>query len=165
MKPDEISAIADSIVAVTAVVGAYFGVKQLGILAAEQRAATHELRLTQINTRLNWLNSVVEIEKLIAECKRNFDQCSTQVQVAQAEEKKPEELKAICAVFECAKEDYLNAVERLCFCLLKGYVPEENWAAEYRNYLLNIIKQFPHAFGPASPYTNIKDLHEQWQRK
>jgi hypothetical protein len=61
-------------------------------------------------------------------------------------------------------ENWFNAVDRLAFCILKDYVPEKDWRAEYRQEIADIISSHPELFGPDSRYHNIKDIHARWQR-
>jgi len=61
-------------------------------------------------------------------------------------------------------ENWLNAVDRLAYCVLKGYWAERDWRAEYRPYIASIITTHESRFGAGTPYTNIFDLHQRWKR-
>jgi hypothetical protein len=61
-------------------------------------------------------------------------------------------------------ENWLNAADRLAFCILKGYLEERDWASEYRPYFANLVRKHRDQFGPDTIYTNIKDLHDRWAR-
>ena len=43
-------------------------------------------------------------------------------------------------------ENWFNAVDRLAFCIAKGYVPERDWKAEYRDYMAELIRKNPTYF-------------------
>ena len=60
-------------------------------------------------------------------------------------------------------EGYLNAVDRLCFCILNGYVDERDWRAEYREFIANEMKTHKDYFEPGTRYVNITRLHDQWK--
>jgi hypothetical protein len=61
-----------------------------------------------------------------------------------------------------AKENWFNAVDRLCFVILKGYWQGIDWRAEYEDYLKQIVESHHDWFEPHI-YPNIVALHNQWQ--
>ena len=61
-----------------------------------------------------------------------------------------------------AKENWFNAVDRLCFVILKGYWPGIDWRVEYEDYLKQIVESHPDWFEPHS-YPNIVALNKLWQ--
>lgn len=42
-------------------------------------------------------------------------------------------------VFNEARENYLNSMDRLCACILRGQFPEEEYRKDYRNWVNEIM--------------------------
>ena len=113
---------------------------------------------------LSSLMAVLEIETQMNERKMHFDQCSADVRLADVENAPSEVKKIRAALFNSAKENYLNAMDRLCFCILKEYLRDKDWRAEYRNVLKQTVEKFATTdFTEASPFRNIKKLNSKWQ--
>ena len=66
-------------------------------------------------------------------------------------------------LFNSAKQNYFNALDRLSYCMLKDYFSDRDWRAEYRNVLKNAIDTHPDDFNEASPFRNMKKLNNKWQ--
>jgi len=69
------------------------------------------------------------------------------------------------AYLNTALENWFNSLDRLCFCIKKGYFKEKDWKAEYRDYIVEMVKTYPDKFGVSSKYKNIIDLNEKWLRE
>ncbi len=61
------------------------------------------------------------------------------------------------------KESYFNAMDRLCFCIQKGYVDENEYRPEYRDMIKDTVKSFESDFRPGSPYNHIKQINDKWR--
>lgn len=110
------------------------------------------------------LMAVLEIEAQVNERKVFLDKCASDIRHLENKDPKDlEELKIGADLFECAKENYFNAMDRLCFCILRGYLKDKDWRAEYRNAVKNLIDKNPQAFDEASGFRNIKELNKKWQ--
>src|SRR5438093_888738 len=75
------------------------------------------------------LMAVLEIETQMNERKVRLDDCSAEVKRGQADGLLAEKLKISARNFDSALENYLNAVDRLCYCILKGYLEDRDWRA------------------------------------
>ncbi|MEZ6056240.1 MAG: hypothetical protein R3C01_06005 [Planctomycetaceae bacterium] len=62
-------------------------------------------------------------------------------------------------------ENWLNAADRLAYCIKKGYLPERDWRVEYREYFLGLVRDHEQYFGASTIYTNILDLNNRWRRE
>jgi|ERR1035438_5117190 hypothetical protein len=149
MKPDEITAWAT----VAAAVAAFLGV----IVAWVQ------LHGIKKGLGMSSLMAVLEIETQMNERKVRLDDCSAHVKQGRVDNLPKESMVILAGSFECALENYLNAMDRLCYCVLHGFLEDKDWRAEYRNYINNAVKEFPNKFDAASPYRNIKSLNDKWQ--
>ena len=65
------------------------------------------------------LMAVLEIETQKNERKVHFDDCSAAVRQAKLDNQAPDALRIRADLFNSAKENYFNALDRLCFCILK----------------------------------------------
>ena len=111
------------------------------------------------------LMAVLEIETQMNERKVHFDECSSKVKLGRVDKIGEEALKIRAELYRSAKENYFNALDRLCYCILREYLSDKDWCAEYREYIHNAVKEFEADFGQASPFRNIKKLDEKWQSK
>ena len=70
---------------------------------------------------------------------------------------------SIIPLYNEAKENYLNAIERLASSMLNGQFPELEMKQSYRTYMDNTIREFPDAFKAGTAYRKTLKLHEKWQ--
>lgn len=147
-------------------VGAVGGV--LAALAAGAGVAVAWYQLNNLNKalRMSGLMAVLQLESELNARKEKVDELSAKIrELGLAGEKKHELLVIVTDQYKGILENYFNAADRLAFCILKEYVPQKDWKAEYREYFNNIIKGHEGRFGPASPYKNVIDLNNRWQRE
>jgi hypothetical protein len=67
------------------------------------------------------------------------------------------------AIFEAEREGYLNAVDRLASSILNGQFPEKEMKQDYRDYIANVVKEFPDQFRVGTRYRKVVKLYEHWQ--
>lgn len=134
------------------------------IARSNLNAILSEVKISAKNHRLEHLKVVLEIETQMNERKLELDKASKEVRQYDLRNDKSEEAEEILSDFyESAKENYLNSLDRLCFCIDKKYLEDKDWRVEYRNALLQAIQMFPEDFAEASPYKNIKKVNSLWQ--
>ena len=109
------------------------------------------------------LMAILEIETQINDRKVELDKRSADVRQAELDKLHEEAIKIRDDLYHSAKENYFNALDRLCACILRGYFPEDRWRADYRNSISNVVKTHPDDFNEASEYRNIKALNKKWQ--
>ncbi|WP_449543182.1 hypothetical protein [Enterobacter ludwigii] len=63
-----------------------------------------------------------------------------------------------------AVQMYLNGLDRLCFCIKKGYLDKNDMKVEYREIIISAVKDHEEKFGKSTSYTNIIDIHDEWKR-
>lgn len=149
MNADVISAIANSVLALSSVVGVVFGLIQLSNIRSELRNGS--------------LDSILEIESQMNDRKSKVDEITNDVIVNGANWSQPVK-DAYSQWLNQAKENWYNAVDRFAFCVLRNYVEESEWKAEYRNYIHDIISRDSQRFQAGSAYRNMIDLDARWQR-
>jgi len=124
-----------------------------------------QIKIAVDNQRLDKLKIVLEIETQMNQRKLEFDKVSKQIRESALDNNLSEEKKEILQdYFDSIKESYFNSLDRLCYCIDKGYIDDKDWRSEYRNLILEVIKSYESDFGVASPYNNIKNINEKWQQ-
>jgi len=43
---------------------------------------------------------------------------------------------------KAATENWINSVDRLCFCIKNGYLMEKEWKSEYKDFINNVVETF-----------------------
>ncbi len=118
------------------------------------------------NQNIAMQNQKMDILKVVLEIETQLIQRSIKMNKAGMEYLGNSDSKNKEAYFLAMKENYLNALDRLCFCIRKGYIPEKEWEREYRNIINNTVgkEEFKKDFGPiTSPYKNIIKLNDRLQ--
>lgn len=154
-----ISAVASAIAAVFSVSVAFKALKN------SDKTIADNLEARKVSESLSEVMLVLEIEAQMNERKSAWDKSTQNVRMSEERKEAEEIMKIICDYHETTKENYFNSLERMCFCILKGYAAEKDWKVEYRTILQHTIKECEEDFGESSPYRNIKDLNNKWQRE
>jgi hypothetical protein len=133
------------------------------------RSLNHTLKLTA-------LSGLLQLEADMCARKAKLDDISAEAILQQAEkettdqskltyqQKKMQEAreKSLEARKKTAKENWFNAVDRLCFVIRKGYWHGIDWQAEYEAYIRDIFESHRDWFRPEL-YPNIIAVYEQWK--
>jgi molecular chaperone GrpE (heat shock protein) len=126
------------------------------------------VQLFQANKQLKGttLTNVLSLEAEMNSRKEKIDNINHEIEMLNADKKLTAEMQNIHEKsLEAAIENFLNSVERLCFCIKKGYLNEKEWKAEYRDLITGVVKTFEDKFGKSSKYTNIIDINDELLRK
>lgn len=158
---------------IAAVAAVWVAYRQLSGLSDTVQANSETLRINaevlQINNetlRMHGLMAILQIESELNTRKSDMNEVGTRLvmQCSRVASKQNKLLiEALTRQFKACQENYLNAVDRLAFCILKNYVPEKDWRAEYRDHLAKDIKTHAEFFTTGSDYRNILTLNDLWQ--
>lgn len=132
------------------------------------RSLNHTLKLTA-------LSGLLQLEADMCARKAKVDDISAEAILQKAErettdqskltyqQKKMQEAReqSLEARRKTAKENWFNAVDRLCFVIHKGYWPGIPWQAEYEAYIRDIFDSHRDWFRPEL-YPNVIAVYEQW---
>ncbi len=127
---------------------------QLRKLALQVEAAVKSNSISQ-------LNALLSMEQQIAERRKELSKTGIDL----AELKKSNDQEKIDSAklrFNEAKQMYLNALDRLCFCIIKSLLSDEDMRLEYRDTIKSAMRDFSEDFTPGSPYRNISKIYEKW---
>lgn len=146
------NAVGTVVAAGAALYAAHVAKKQLQNLNETFRLGRLETLLqleSEINGRRTELTDVaLELQKEIEKAKKEQNQ---------------REVDALNRRLRVKTESYLNAIDRLSYCILKDFFPEKDWRSEYREYIATDLRDHPEFFGPGTRYNNILKLHDKWR--
>ncbi|MDY6032017.1 MAG: hypothetical protein SPI86_09710 [Treponemataceae bacterium] len=151
--------VTDWIQAITAIVTGVFGLAG-AIFAIVQ--------VYQIKNQLSsaTLTNVLTLEAEMNSRKAKLDDINNEIEKANLEGKLDKNAKEVFKRYQnSAIENWLNSVDRLCFCIKSNYLKEKDWKMEYRDYIIDIVRTYEDKFGESSLYTNIKDINQKWLRE
>lgn len=134
----------------------------LGAIAAVV-VAYWQLKELNKTLKMTGLAAVLSLEAEMNNRRVALDECY--LRISQVNPTPETTAKVHDDLLQSAIQNHLNAADRLAFCINKGYFPEREWRAEYRDYFANLVKQHEDKFGASTPYRNLKDLHNKWQRE
>lgn len=122
-----------------------------------------QLKRLNETLRTNSLMAVLAIESDLGERKEKIDELTRQIAINSSRSSvDSKELQAYQTALDAAIENWLNSLERVCFCINKGYIPEKDWRAEYRGYVADAIQNNGALYGAGTRYKNTIDVHEKW---
>jgi len=128
--------------------------------------AWHQLSSLNRNIRVDGLIGLLQLEAEINDRKQTLVDVAHEITAHSRLPKKDQNSRLLRELEERLKdrtESYLNAVERLCFCIHRGYFPEKEWRAEYREWIATDIEDHEEFFGASTSYTHMVKLHEMWR--
>ena len=135
------------------------------IVYSQLKKINSQIEIAVQNQRLDALKVVLEIETQMNSRKLEFDKAAKLIREADAGGELDDKKKEILTdYFNATKESYFNALDRLCYCIEKGFISDKDWRAEYRNLIHDVIVTYEDDFGETSPYNNIKNLNKKWQQ-
>lgn len=103
-------------------------------------AAIALIQVYQIKTQMrgSTLTNVLTLESDMNSRKEKLDDINHDIEIAHKEGRLDDNLKELLTRYQnAAIENWLNSVDRLCFCILKNYLKEKDWKAEYRDYIVD----------------------------
>lgn len=151
---------------IASVVSAISAAVAAGAAVAAVVVASKQLEKLNNTLRMNGLMAVLQLEADMTARKMRVDDLAAEIR---KEDSKISPNAALITILGDQMngylENWLNASDRLAYCILKRYLPERDWRAEYRPYFAELVCDHAPKFGPGSLYTNIIDLNNKWQRE
>ncbi|MCK4819857.1 hypothetical protein KA005_29095 [bacterium] len=136
----------------------------LGVAIWQLRKLALQVEEAVKSNSISQLNALLALEQQIAERRLELSQAG--IAVADLKDSNnSNEIDSASLRFNEAKQMYLNGLDRLCFCVLKGLLNDEEMRLEYREIISSAIKDFPEDFNTGTPYRNVKKVYEQWADK
>lgn len=133
----------------------------LGIAMWQLNKLTMQVEAAVKSNSISQLNALLSLEQQIGE--RRLELSSAGIAVSELKNSNDQEkIDASALRFNEAKQMYLNGLDRLCFCVLKSLLSDEDMRLEYRDTIKSAVTDFKEDFGMGTPYRNIKKVYEKW---
>jgi hypothetical protein len=144
--------------AIIALVAAIIAIKTLKQLVQQVTIAATANSIDQLNALLILEQDMSGRRARLVEIHVDLDR----IQKSEAYKTDTTILEPIIRQFNEAQENYLNSLDRLCFCILRGKFSDDELRADYRDVVKRAIEDFPTHFTAASPFRNVLKIHNKW---
>jgi len=144
--------------AIIAVIAAGVGITALWRLVAQVRAAVEANSIGQLNALLLLEQDMSRRRERVGKLTNEL----TRIKLSPDYIADQKTMDPIILEFEEATENYLNSLDRLCFCILRNKFSEEELRSDYRDVVKRAVGDFPNQFLAGSPFRNIVKLHDRW---
>jgi hypothetical protein len=126
--------------------------------------AGNQLKSLADSLKLNGLAAVLAMETEMNARLERLDEFNFKIQCGEIDQTiPPEQLEVFHDRLRSLANSYLNSVDRLAFCILKGYLPERDWRGEYKPMLERIFEGDNAEL--VKSFDNIVALHQKWQNQ
>jgi len=142
---------------------AVIGLIMLGIALSQLKQLTSQVMQGVKSNSISQLSALLALEQQIADRRLTLSEAA--IAVSEAKDAKKEDFTALQLRLNEAKQMYLNALDRLCFCVNKELLDAEDMRLEYRDIIKAAVNDFPEDFGMGTTYRNIKKVYELWADK
>lgn len=133
-----------------------FGLYQLRQLVIQVKAAVDANRLSQ-------LDALLQIERNLADSRNVLKKAGLKlVSYKENDTVSKNDFEVAVMDFNEAKQTHFNALDRLCATILSGLLDETQLRPEYRDYISDLVKEYPEDFGTTTPYRSVMKLYNTW---
>lgn len=133
----------------------------LGVAIYQIRKLASQIEIAVKSNSISQLNALLSLEQQIAE--RRLELSKAGIAVSELKNcTDNEKIDSASLRFNEAKQMYLNGLDRLCFCVIKSLLPDEDMRLEYRDTIKRAVDDFKDDFNTGTPYRNIKKVYEKW---
>jgi hypothetical protein len=133
------------------------------------RQVNHQLTSMNDTFRNSTLMTVLELENELIRRKVSWDDASFQLReyditISSSMEKLNEKtVELLQDKFNVSFENYLNSLDRFCYCVLHNYISDRDWKTEYRDVVFDVINEYPESFNIKSRFRNTIKVFEKWK--
>jgi len=128
--------------------------------------AVRQLSQITVQLRISALTNVLSLESEMNLRKEKLDNVNHEIEILNMKNELNEETKEIYENKQDAIiENWLNSVDRLCFCIKRNFFTEKDWKIEYRDFIRDIIQSFEYKFRADTKYNNILELNKKWSNE
>ena len=151
-----------SIISILIAIGAlYFAFNQIKQMNSQ---------LTNMNDtfRNSTLMTVLELENELIRRKVSWDDASFQLreyEINLVKKEKPNKdiVELLQDKYATSFENYLNALDRFCYCVLHNYISDRDWKTEYREVVFDIVNNNPEEFKVNTRFRNTIKIFQKWK--
>ncbi len=145
-------------------VSAGFAFLMLGVAIWQLHKLALQIEQAVKSNSINQLNALLAIEQQIADRRLELSKAGIAVTELKGSND-TNKLDSVSLRFNEAKEMYLNGLDRLCFCVIKNLLHDDEMRLEYMDIIKSAVTDFPEDFNTGTPYRNIKKVYEKWADK
>jgi hypothetical protein len=125
--------------------------------------AVYQISHITVQLRISALTKVLSLESEMNLRKEKLDNINHEIRILHMEGKLDGKTKEIYEnKQDSIIENWLNSVDRLCFCIKRNFFTEKDWKLEYRDFVKEIIQSFEYKFRADTKYNNILELNKKW---
>lgn len=163
--------ITDWISAIAAAFSAFLSLCVLFVAWYQIKQVKIQLKSLAESQKNSTLMTVLELESEMNKRKEYFDQCNFELRQygidVNLKEKKlnSDTVELLNDKIKVSRENYLNSLDRLSYCIIHKYLSDRDWKTEYRDVLFDAVDNFSECFGISSRFWNIKKLYEKWKNE
>jgi hypothetical protein len=131
------------------------------------RKVKEQLKNLSDNQRNNTLMTVLEMESEMFKRKEALDKVSFEIRELGISNTQmiPEMVELLKDKHDIAIENYLNSLDRFCFCIIQKYLADRDWRTEYRDVVFDAVDNYENKFGVSSRFRNTKKLFDKWKNE
>lgn len=131
---------------------------------ANKRSAEANEQAAEAN-KISGLMAVLSLESALSEARFQLSTSAARRSAAAGDASlTAEQLRSINEFHEERIEQYLNSADRICACIRRGYVDEEQYRKDYRSWIAEIISHHKARFGPDTRHQNVLHVHNRWSQ-
>jgi hypothetical protein len=139
----------------------------LGLVVVQLRRGAKELELSGEANKNSNLMAVLALESSLSDARSKLAEVASQMALIANESKdnegeEPVALTIVRLHYNERVEQYLNSADRLCACIIRGYVCETQYRQDYRPWISEIVKKHVDRLGPDTRHRNILKVNEAW---
>lgn len=152
-SPEWIQALSSIVTALLGICALVFAVRQISHIT--------------VQLRISALTNVLSLESEMNLRKEKLDNINHEIQILHIKgELNDDKTKEIYEnKLDATIENWLNSVDRLCFCIRRNFFTEKDWKLEYRDFIREIIQSFEYKFRADTKYSNILELNKKWSNE
>lgn len=129
------------------------------IAAKAQAAAAESAKIAADAASLSAAMAVVQLEQAVATSRGQLADFAAEMHQRKDDSKF---MDAAAVRLPELIEQYLNNSDRLCSYIIRGYIDEEYYREDFRNWLTEMVRDYKERFGPDSRHRNILHVHHAW---
>lgn len=157
----------DKVIAISTVINTIVGLGILIVAYVQLKKVKEQLQNLSDNQRNSTLMTVLEMESEMFKRKEALDKISFEIReigISSTNRKiSPELLELLTDKNNIAIENYLNSLDRFCYCIIHKYISDRDWRTEYRDVIFDAVENYEDKFGPSSRFRNTKNLFDKWK--
>ncbi|MBD3581559.1 hypothetical protein [Flavobacterium selenitireducens] len=161
--------ITDWISSISAGVSALMSICILWVAWYQIKQVKVQLRSLAEGQKNSTLMTVLELESEMNKRKENLDQSNFDFRQygidvnSNGRELDDSSIELFRDRINVSRENYLNALDRLSYCIIHNYLSDRDWKTEYRDIIFDAVDNFSECYGVSSRFRNTIKLYDKWK--